>query len=146
MKDYDLDKIAIKVKEIYKKTGIWPGYVELPRSSYYTLFGYCGTQGAQSIMVSHDNYYTSCIYKLYYRPGDGNKPIIRWSKGLHNHDVVKDKKYPPNLRTVPVESTCGNCTSSTPHSHMYVRDQVRCHRYGMNLNNNNYCDDWRGDV
>ena len=146
MKDYDLDKIATKVKEIYKKTGIWPDYVELPRSSYHDIFGHDETQGSQilRVMVHGSISGEDFISKLFYRPSDGDEPIIRWSKRLYNPDVVKDKKHPPNLRYVPVVERCGNCSSSTIYE--YKKDEVKCHRYNANLSINNCCDDWRKNV
>jgi hypothetical protein len=146
MKDYDLSKILTKVKDIYEKTGIWPEYVELPRASYHAIFGYDGTQGSQSVMIPSVKAGESFISKLFYRPFDGDRATIRWSRELYNPHVVKDKKHPPKLRYVPVVERCGNCRSSTLHNQDYAEGQIRCHKYELNLHENNCCDDWSKDV
>jgi hypothetical protein len=137
MHDYDLDKIADQVKKLYAKSGIWPEYVELPASSYHIHFR-GGTEGRQCIMCSDGNS-DNLVINLIYRPSNVGCPVIHWSTHVLNSDVLKDKPQPPNLHE---KSTCGNCERSTPHQQSYVKDQIRCHKHGVNLNNNNYCDDW----
>ena len=141
MHDYDLDKIADQVKKLYAKSGIWPEYVELPASSYHIHFR-GGTEGRQSICFSRNaatGGYSDLTTTLIYRPSNVGCPVIHWSTHVLNSDVLKDKPQPPNLHE---KSTCGNCERSTPHQQSYVKDQIRCHKHGVNLNNNNYCDDW----
>ena len=80
MKDYDLNKIATKVRELYEKTGIWPECVKLPRESYHAIFGHNRTQGVHRVTVPsgmHDSYFS-----LFFSPHDGCEPVIQWSKGL----------------------------------------------------------------
>jgi hypothetical protein len=140
MHDYDLGKIAEQVKKSYKETKMWPSYVELPQTAFDKLTqGQSATEIHTTVLLPPSHSCDGVMTHLYYRPGNVDKPVMRWYRGIENADVLKDKPQPPNLH---VKSTCSSCIMATAHNQSYIPTQIRCQKYEVNLSGDNYCDDW----
>ena len=101
MHDYDLDKIAKMVGELYNVKGIWPDCVKLPEAEYVALFPH-GLRGKQTVILIDD------VKDLYFESGPVVCPVVHYSMSLSNDDTVKDKTKPPGYRE-HLRVRCGAC-------------------------------------